>query len=88
MCEGIGLFVLNLIRSEGGSVDVRGRRLVVNFKPPFARALAGRLARNSRVDLEAAENGLNLAVTSVMNLVIMFADSGDVNKSGLKDSGI
>lgn len=56
---------------SGDSVDARGSRLVVSFMPPLARALGGRLARNSRVDREAAENGLNFVFTSVMNLVIM-----------------
>lgn len=62
--------------NEGGSVDVLGSKLVFSFIPPWARAFAGRLARNNLVDLEAAEKGLNLVCTSVMNLVIMVAGSG------------
>lgn len=38
---------------------------------PFALALGGRNVRNRRAGLAQAENGLNLAVTSVMNLVII-----------------
>ena len=38
---------------------------------PWARALGGRNVRNRRAGFAHAENGLNLADTSVMNLVIM-----------------
>lgn len=38
---------------------------------PFWRALGGRNVRKSRAGFAHAENGLNLAVTSVINLVII-----------------
>jgi hypothetical protein len=67
--------ILNLTISTGGSVDVRGNKLVFTFIPPATRAFAGRLARKSRVDRAAAMKGLNLVFTSVINLVIMVGGS-------------
>jgi len=41
---------------------------------PFARAFGGRNVRKRRAGLAQAENGLNFAVISVMNLVIMMGE--------------
>lgn len=61
---------LNLTRRELGSFESRGR-IVVVMAVPFARAVGGINVRNRRAGFAQAENGLNLAVTSVMNLVII-----------------
>lgn len=61
---------LNLTCSELGSFESRGR-IVVVMAVPFARAVGGINVRNRRAGFAQAENGLNLAVTSVMNLVII-----------------
>lgn len=65
--------VLNLTFSELGTAVVRGRRVVLIFMP-LALALGGRCVRKSRAGLAHGEKGLNLAVTSVMNFVIILAD--------------
>lgn len=43
---------------------------------PFARTFGGRKVRNRRAGLAHVEKGLNLAVTSVINLVIILAVGG------------
>lgn len=43
---------------------------------PLARALGGRNVRKRRAGLAQAENGLNFAVISVMNLVIILGGLG------------
>lgn len=62
--------ILNLTLNELASVEFRGRRVVV-IDVPLARALGGRNVRNSRAGFAHAENGLNLAVISVTNFVII-----------------
>ncbi len=59
-----------MIRRELVSGEFRGSMAVVMLMP-FARAFGGIKVRNSRAGLAQAEKGLNLAVTSVMNLVII-----------------
>lgn len=51
---------------------------------PFDRALGGRKVRNSRAGFAQAEKGLNLAVTSVMNLVIIAADGCAARRVSLR----
>lgn len=62
--------VLNLTRRELGSVEVRGSKVVV-MAMPLDRAFGGRNVKKRRAGLAQVEKGLNLAVTSVMNLVII-----------------
>ena len=57
--------------TELGSVDVRGRTVVV-MDVPLDLASGGRKVRKRRAGLAQAEKGLNLAVTSVMNFVIIW----------------
>lgn len=65
--------VLNLTFRDGGSLDVRGSRTVLMAMPDW-RALGGMKERKSRADRAVGEKGLNLVVTSVMNLVIILGD--------------
>lgn len=62
--------VLNLTATELGSVELRGRMDVV-IEVPLDLASGGRKVRKRRAGLAQAEKGLNLAVTSVMNFVII-----------------
>ena len=55
---------------DAGSVENRGMSNVLTVVPP-ARTVGGRLERKSLADLERCEKGLNFAVISVMNLVII-----------------
>lgn len=64
--------VLNLTATELGSVDARGRSVVL-MVVPLVLAFGGRSVRKRRAGLAQAENGLKRAVISVMNLVIMLA---------------
>lgn len=64
------IHILNLTCRELGSVEFRGSRVVLIIMP-FARAVGGRKVKNNRAGLADALNGLNLAVTSVINLVII-----------------
>jgi hypothetical protein len=66
------MYVLNLMRSELGSVDVRGSSCVV-MDMPDARAVGGKKERNSRADRARAEKGLKRVVTSVMKRVIILS---------------
>jgi hypothetical protein len=61
---------LNLTSSELGSAEDRGSSCVETFMPSL-RAFGGRKERKRRADRAPREKGLNLTVTSVMNLVIM-----------------
>lgn len=65
-----GTNALNLTLSVLGSVDVRGSNVVL-ICIPIARALDGKLLRNSLVARERREKGLNRVCTSVMKRVIM-----------------
>jgi hypothetical protein len=67
--------VLNLTLRELASGAVRGSSVVLIFIP-VALALGGRWVRKSRAGFAHAEKGLNLAVTSVMNFVIILAVLG------------
>lgn len=58
------------MRSVGGAVELRGKRLVL-ICMPLDRALGGRLLRKSLVARERIEKGLNLVFTSVINRVII-----------------
>lgn len=64
------LSLLNLTETELGSVDVRASTVVL-MMVPFARASGGSSVRKRRAGFAQAENGLNLAVISVMNFVII-----------------
>lgn len=75
---------LNLTRRELGSFESRGR-IVVVMVVPFARAVGGINVRNRRAGFAQAENGLNLAVTSVMNLVIILTTWGAQGASNWRD---
>lgn len=66
-------YSLNLTATELGSVEVRGRR-VVWMTVPLDLASGGRKVKKRRAGLAQAEKGLNLAVTSVMNFVIMLGN--------------
>lgn len=62
--------VLNLTCRAALSVDARGSSFVW-MAMPWLRAVGGRNERNSRADLDLAEKGLNLVLTSVMKRVII-----------------
>lgn len=64
--------VLNLTLNELFSAESLGSRAVLTTVP-FARTFGGRKVRNRRAGLAHVEKGLNLAVTSVMNLVIILS---------------
>lgn len=51
---------------------------------PFARTFGGRKVKNRRAGLAHVEKGLNLAVTSVMNLVIILSVRERGNDCGAK----
>lgn len=53
---------------------------------PFARAFGGRNVRNRRAGFAQAENGLNLAETSVINFVIILAASKGEAREILKSN--
>lgn len=66
---------------ELGSLVVRGISDELIFMP-VVRALGGRCVRKRRAGLAQAENGLNLAVTSLMNFVIILpAEERSVRRS-------
>lgn len=56
-----------------GSVELRGSSDVVTLTP-WLRTLGGRKMRKSRAGFAQGEKGLNFAVTSVINLVIMLGE--------------
>lgn len=70
--------LLNLTCSEFFSAAERGSSLVW-MTMPWLRAVGGRLVRKSRADLEWAEKGLILVLTSVMKRVIILGglDTGE-----------
>lgn len=67
--------VLNLTCRAALSADARGSSFVW-MAIPWLRAVGGRNERNSRADLDFAEKGLNLVLTSVMKRVIILEDDG------------
>lgn len=73
--------VLKRTYSELGSFVVRGRRVEL-ILTPMERAVGGSWVRKRRAGFAQAEKGLNLAVMSVMNLVIMAGNSCLVSPGG------
>lgn len=67
---GQGSCVLNFTTREFLSIVDRGS-IFVEMAVPSLRALEGRLLRKSRTDLDLAEKGLTLVLTSVMKRVII-----------------
>lgn len=67
--------VLNVTNSAFFSSVARGRTFV-EMAVPCVRALAGRLLRKRRTDLDFGEKGLTLVATSVMKRVIMMGEPG------------
>lgn len=66
------IYILNLTAIELGSVEARGSSVVL-IVVPVVLAFGGSSVRKRRAGLAQAENGLNRAVISVMNLVIILA---------------
>lgn len=71
--------VLNFTRRELGSVEFRGRTVDV-IVVPLARAFGGMNVRKRRAGFAHVENGLNLAETSVINLVIILKAEAEVQR--------
>lgn len=55
---------------------------------PLARADGGRKVRKRRAGFAQTEKGLNLAVTSVINLVIILGGKGDSGGARGKECGM